>query len=552
VAITLRWPAVKPAAQRWTARALRFLALGVLASACLPGDPAVQGHLLYPGPEVINPRFRTVNSEPWVLFDVRTSRSENGLAARYDLHLARWTDGAHQPVLANRSIRGEWPAVSDADRASFYMIDEREAVGLGRTMATLVRLRLATGVVETIDDVVGYGLHPDRRLFHYRRYVSGSSLPELHLRDLAGNDRNLGPSRGDLVFTGKDRLYFLSGGDWVLSRVTGLDGEVQPLRPRVRRFWLHQEERFAVLSIASEDGSVFTRILDLETGQERSLPVENPCCWQRIQGDTFIYAEAAGADTPAVLHRYDLQSGVDRVVVLPEGLADVQRIVDRPNSPEMLLTDRNGRAAVLRALEPDADPAETLAAQLLPLLLEVPLYTSDGRYLLYLDPQPPPPPPAVRRNPVGHLMALDASDYSQPPWVLTPRGTSCLVEPRGYEPNFGDPGKVLFWAYYGLGATDLYLGDLDSRQTRKLAVGVGPMTLLQTRLLGVTRIGQDHTGDLVLKDPVTGAEQVLEHGVVTVTTRVDPMLGDIAAFVVRERNPGSARNGLWATMLPPP
>ena len=280
--------------------------------------------------------------------------------------------------------------------------------------------------------------------------------------------------------------------------------------------------------------------------------MENPCCWQRMQGDTFIYAEAASADRPAALHHHDLQTGADRAVLLPEGLADVQGIIDRPDSPEMLLVDRDGRAAVLRAPEPEAKPDETPAPQLLPLRLGAPLYTSDGRYLLYLEQQPLPPPPAVRRNPVGHLMALDASDYRQPPWVLTPRGTSCLVDPRGYQPNFGSPGKVLFWAYYGLGASDLYLSDLDSRQTRKLAVGVGPMTLLQTRLLGVTRIGQDHTGDLVLKDPVTGAEQVLEHGVVTVTSRADPMLGDIAAFVIRERNLTSPRNGLWATMLPPP
>jgi hypothetical protein len=237
-------------------------------------------------------------------------------------------------------------------------------------------------------------------------------------------------------------------------------------------------------------------------------------------------------------------------VPLPEGLADVQGIVDRPGTREMLLVDRDQRAALLRLPAPEVDPAEAPSVQLLPMRVDAPLFTSDGRYLLYLEAQPAPPPPAVRRNPVGRLMALDASDYAQPPWVLTPRGTACLVDPRGYEPNFGGPGKVLFWAYYGLGATDLYLSDLDSRETRRLAVGVGPMTMLQTRLLGVTRIGQDRTGDLVLKDPVTGAEEVLEHGVVSVTSRTDPALGDIAAFVIRERNPASPRNGLWATPLP--
>jgi hypothetical protein len=532
-------------------RSLSVFALGALASACLPDDPPVRGRLLYPGSEVVNPRFRTLEGEPWVLFDVRTAHAQNAVGARYDLHLARWIDGEHRLVLSNRSLSGTWPVLSDADRASYYMVDERES-DLGVPVATLVRLRLATGPVETIDDVHSYGLNPDRRRFYYRRYLPGSPLPELHVRDLAGTDRALGPSAGEVAFAGAEDFYFLSGGDRVLSRLTGLDGEVQPLRPKVSRFWLHADQKFAVLSISEEGRRVSTRILDLVTGEEKSLAVDNPCCWLRLHENTFVYAESAADDRPAALHRHDVSTGVDSVVPLPEGLADVRNIVDRPGSDEQLLIDGEKRVAVLRLPPPESDPPEAPGARLLPIRLEAPLYTGDGRYLLFLEGERPPPPPAIQRRPVGRLMALDASDYSQPPWVLTPRGTSCLVEPRGYEPNFGDPGKVLFWAYYGLGATDLYLSDLDSRETRKLAVGVGPMTMLQTRLLGVTRIGQDHTGDLVLKDPVTGAEQVLEHGVVTVTSRVDPMLGEIAAFVVRERNPASARNGLWAAELPPP
>ena len=76
------------------------------------------------------------------------------------------------------------------------------------------------------------------------------------------------------------------------------------------------------------------------------------------------------------------------------------------------------------------------------------------------------------------------------------------------------------------------------------------MTMLQTKLLGIARIGQDHTGDLLQTDLLTGAEQVLEHGVVSVATRTDPTLGDIAAFIVKERNDASPRNGLWAAPIP--
>ncbi len=528
-------------------RALALAAAALLGASCLPDDPPVQGRLLHAGPNVVAPRFRTLDGEAWVLYDVRTSPSENGLAPHFDLHLARFSDGEHRPVLANRADRAAWPVLTDADRAGFYMIDERLAPDLGLPVGTLVRLRLATGIVETIDDVLGYGIHPERRRFYYRRYLPGSSQPQLHLRDLTGNDTELGPSTGQVAFRGADHFYFLSGEDRVLSRVIGLDPQAQALRPHVSRFLMPDMDTFAVLAV-SEAGHVFTRILDLATGEERALPVDNPCCWVGIDGDTFVYGEAARGDQPAVLHRYHFPTAADQALPLPEGLADVKTIVNRPGSPESLVVDGRGHAAIVRQPAEEGGPPGMYP---LPMPVSAPLYSGDGRYLLYLDKEPPPPPPAFRRSSVGRLMAVDAADPGQPPQMLSPVGTSCIVEPRGYEPNVGGPGKVLFWAYYGLGANDLYLSDLDSGETRKLAVGVGPMSMLKDSLLGVTRIGQDHTGDLVRKDLVTGAEQLLEHGVLTMTSRTDPQLGDIVTFVVRERNPDSPRNGLWAAPLPP-
>jgi hypothetical protein len=535
---------------RWRVRglALALAALAAGAGACLPEDPPVSGRLLYPGVNILNPRFRVLAGEPWVLFDLRTSRAEEGLASRQDLHLVRFSDGAHELVLTNRADRGDWPVVTDAERASFYMTDERIAADLGQPVGTLVRMRLGAGVVETLDDVMGYGLHPDRRWYFYRKYMPGASGPELHLRDLAGNDRNLGTAAGSVSFFGPAGFYFLAGTDRVLTRVTGLDGPPETLRPRVSRYWLDEGQRFAVLAL-SEDGQARTRILDLATREERALPVENPCCWLRLDGDTFTYAEAAADGLPAVLHQFHLPTGEDRALPLPDGLEDVRAIIDRPDHPEAILVDRGRRAARLR-IEGEAGDLIASTAELLPVLTNAPVFTADGRFLLYMEVEPPPPPPAVRRRTVGRLMVQDASDWQAPPRLLTPAGTRCMVEPRGYVANVGDPGKVLFWAHFGLAASDLYLSDLDSGETRKLAVGVGPMTMVETRLVGITRIGQDHTGDLVQKDLLTAREQVLEHGVASVTTRLDPMLGDIAAFVVRERNPTSPRNGLWAAPLP--
>jgi hypothetical protein len=134
----------------------------MVGGACLPDDPPVRGNLLYPGVGISNPRFRVIDDEPWVLFDVRTSRAENDMGAKADLHLARFSDGEHRLVIANRAARDEWPVVTDADRAGFYMTDERPAVGLGLAVGTLVRMQLVGGVLETIPDVMSYGLHPDR------------------------------------------------------------------------------------------------------------------------------------------------------------------------------------------------------------------------------------------------------------------------------------------------------------------------------------------------------------------------------------------------------
>jgi hypothetical protein len=530
--------------------------LGVLAltgwCACLPDDPPVRGRLLYPGAGVLYPRFRVLDGEPWVLFDVRQARAEDGLSARMDLHLVRWSDGEERRVLADRADRREWPVVSDADRAGFYMTAERIAPDLGLPVADLVRLRLSSGPVETIADVMSYGLHPERRWFYYRKYVAGAPAPELHLRDLHGNDRSLGPAAGPVSFFGEDRFYFLHGPQRTLSRVSGLAGGlVEELYPRVSRFWLHGAGRFAVIATSDEAG-VHTRLLDLDTRVARALPVDNPCCWLGLEGDTFIYAEAAVGDRAAVLHRHDLGTGVDQALSLPEGLLDVQGMLERPpGGRETLLFDRRNRAALLRAAgAPGVEPGPEPSAQLLPIRIGSPAFSDDGRHLIFLDQEPPPPPPAIRRNQVGRLMAQDASDWQAPPWQLSPAGTTCLVDPRGYVPNASGPNQVMFWAHYGLGATDLYLADLDTQETRKLAVGVGPLIMLGTRLVGITRIGQDQTGDLVQKELLTSVEQLLEQGVATVTTRTDPTLGDIAAFVVKERNDSSPRNGLWAIPLP--
>jgi len=104
---------------------------------------------------------------------------------------------------------------------------------------------------------------------------------------------------------------------------------------------------------------------------------------------------------------------------------------------------------------------------------------------------------------------------------------------------------VVFWAHYGLGASDLYFGNHETGEVVKVAEGISEVTVTQKRVLGIVRVSlQDVTGDLAQKDLTTGDEEVLAHSVSEMT-----IYGDHLAFVVRERKPTSPRNGLWATTL---
>jgi hypothetical protein len=207
-------------------------------------------------------------------------------------------------------------------------------------------------------------------------------------------------------------------------------------------------------------------------------------------------------------------------------------------------------------MRPPALPDGPPSVELLNLWPDVPKFTSDGKHLVYIDAEPPPPPPATSLSRSGRLMVQDAEQWDLPPRLLTPPGSSCLIDPiPGFLLPKDQPRQVIFWARFGLGASDLYLTDLDSRQTLKLAVGIGAVAIGGRNVLGVVRINQDLTGDLVHRDFFTGQEEIIEHSVAAATTRIDDVFGPVVAFVVRERNVSSHRNGLWAAplkLLPPP
>jgi hypothetical protein len=143
------------------------------------------------------------------------------------------------------------------------------------------------------------------------------------------------------------------------------------------------------------------------------------------------------------------------------------------------------------------------------------------------------------------LYAQDAEDWSKPPRQLSPPGASVPVSPKGYIIRDGRPFPLVFWARFGLGASDLYLGDHETGEHLKVAQGIGEVSVSQTHVLGVMHMSQDLTGDLVFRDFACNRQVVVEHGVSEVE-----FFEDSVAFIVRERMDTSHRNGLWATTLP--
>ncbi len=536
---------------------LRIFALSlsalVAAAGCLPDDPEVQGNLLYPGTNVENPSFADYSQfggEPWVFFQVRRRRQERPLSGMVDLHRVHFVDGREQLVVAGVSERPEWGNHdTDADGLSYYMIDERVDEARGRAVGTLARVSMSDGVVDTLPDVLGYTMHYTRKLFMYRKHVPDMKWPELHLRFVSGEDRNLGPVSGQVQFVGENKLYFISGDDSTMMRMVGFDSEPLALRSKVSRFELQYQEKLAIVTL-SEKGQVHTVVLDLDTLAERPFPVDNPCCWHGLRGNVAVFAEAATDSAPARLHSYDIVTEKHDVIDMPPPMVDVRSIISRPQTGETLLTDtENKHLAIMR-------PGPPRTVEVLPLSEpDAFAFTADGKRLVYIEADPAPPPPAMIFSRSGRLMVQDADDWYQPPRTLTPPGTSCLVDPRGYLLPPERPTQVIFWARYGLGASDLYLTDLDTEQTLRLAVGIGAVAIGGRNVLGVVRINQDLTGDLVHRDFLTGEEQIIEHSVAAATTRDDPTYGPIVAFVVRERMASSRRNGLWGAelkLLPPP
>jgi hypothetical protein len=437
-------------------------------------------------------------------------------------------------AIAGVSERAGWEPHIDANGIRYYMVGEHVAQGpppVGSTpVATLVRLDLARGPVEQIPDVIGDSANFRSRVFYYRRAVAGARLPELHYRNAAGADRSLGGSAGAVQLFGGDKLYFVAGDDRNLSRITSFAAEIETVRAHVTRFLIRDDDKMAVLSV-TENGRAQSLTLDLQTREERKLPGGNPDRWIGFAGPLFVYSEAAAGSTNGKFHTYNTQTGEDHVIELPAGLSDVSAIVPRNNSDLQLWFDSHGRVG---QFSPSAMTVELLDFR--PLS---PSFTDDGRFLIYLDPDPN----ADAAQPAGRLLVRDA-DFQSPPRALSDPGTVVPSFGFFFLPKRDSKPIFVFWSHFARSAADLYFADIETGEKQLVASAISEVTVDASRLRGIVRVSQqDAVGDLVEKDLTTGEETQIAHRVSDAA-----FAGSDVIFVIRERVPADI-DGLWVGCL---
>ncbi len=517
-----------------------------LMAGCLPAETSVDGRLLVAGRQIEKPAFLTVDGRATVIFEQRTAYPAAGKSGAASLWTVGWDDGVARLMMANKADR--WSVGADDQGLRYIMHDERlvedgSPGGVAAAVATLSRVSLVSGQADvSFADVTAFSVIGDTLL--YRKVAPGSAFPELHLRDAGGVDRLVGRSSGVSQFGGRGTFYAVLGDERTLSRLSTTDGTIEPLRAHVQRVSLSLDERYAVLGVV-DAGRPLTLAFNMETKAELKIPGQ-PCCWlnlSELRGTPpapsqwiFSYSESAHGEVPGKVHSFNLATGEDQILTLPAGLSEVSTTLGRPHSTSTLLVDGKGRIALF-------DATTGAPPRLLDLKPASPTFTSDGRFLIYVDPD------VTAATPEGPLMVQDG-DFLAPPRVLSPKGSS--VSP-GDHFFIGGAEPLVFWAHFGRSASDLYFSDPVAGTARAVARAIRQVTVTPRRVVGIIHISeQDLVGDLVRKDAQTGEERVLEYNVAEVSIGAfDAALGGArVAFVVRERG-ASKRDGLWATTLPP-
>lgn len=522
-------------------RVVRFLiAVSVLAG-CLEPGAAPEGRRVHAGRDMQDIRLRDIDGERWIEFRSVTTKATPPFKSVLDLHQISW-DGTRERLVISNLKDGSLPAGGEL-RLAMAMIDEHLVEDENErrygniTASTLVRIGPQMEIDLRFPNVSAYSGGGDRLL--YRTVAQGTEPAALHLWD-GKTDRTIMPSPASTVISTDVRpsgaIYIKSSDDQFLRRLPTPDGQIEKVRDKVSRYLLRGDDVWMAVADTSS-GKTKTLLVNLQTGVELPLARPNPCCWTGFDGDRFRYVQAAINENPAESHVFDLTTGQDESILMPDNLVDVSYPISR-NTTEDLYLDSQGHGAFLG--HDDMKLRRKVSQR-----LTWPFFSPDGRYLLYVDQAPLT---AIETVAHGPLMAQDA-ELTSPPRRISPPGLDIPLDPQSGRPFFMiDDGKpvLVFWARFGHNTSDLYFADVETGKLRLVAQSIRNVSVAPDGYFGIVNVSQqDLVGDLVLKDLVDDKTRVLSQAVADFNRD-----GDNVVFVVRGRV-SSEHDGLWVTSLKP-
>jgi len=512
-----------------------------VTSACLPDPVPIEGKQLFAGRDIENMSFLEVNGKKNVLFETRVSLPSANAGGVVDMWIVA-VDGltSAKRFFSGRVEADSWSSLNlGGDVPQFWVARNERTVSVAQRSVRLtdaVRVDVDGNVLEQIRDVTQFSLLP-RGLKTFRRPLANGKGLGYHLRGEDGVERILDDLTGPVIANGSG-FFYVGGPELTFYWVPTLSAPAEPLRSGVTRNRFLGENQ-AILTVP-EDGKPVDVLFDLSRKTERKLPGTRICCWLDISPknrDVWRYAEARGANTTATYHEYNVKSGEHSSRALPAPLADLIRILPRPESETSLLFDSAGNVATD---DPMREP------RVIPIALKVPSprFSDDGRFILYVKPTTLVP------SPEGPLFIQDA-DFVAPERQLSPVGTSLLIS-SFFTLEDPVPPVAVFWARFGNGASDLYFGELEGPTVTRVAESIRDVSVTRKRIIGIVRTSlQDLVGDLVIKTIADGSERIVGRSVDSYIMTDDRGANLIQmVYILRTRKAASVE-GLWMSELPP-
>jgi len=543
----------------------------LLAAGCLQPGPLPEGTKLFAGRDISGLAFVTLDDDtvpnkkvPWVAFNRRKAPATPTAGAVSDLWIAS-VDGTQQRlVVASRSDR--W-SPSWSGGSLFTMVDERQitsGAGQSETVGALVRINSHFQPNLRFESISTFLVNgQDDSHLAFRQVPVDSEIPGLFLWD--GQDqRRLGdsPSSGsfNVQFAGSGAVYFV-GDDGYLSRLGSFPDTIQALHSNVNRFNFRNDEKYIALSY-SDAGASKAVVLDTQSGNDIPLGRPNPCCWLGFADpNLFTYSQSAIGGAPAEYHTLDLTTGLDTTMVLPTPLVDLTTFLPRPEGDEIVYLDSQSHGVVYGQSDRQARRTVMKLDQSgtpVPALLLSPQFTQDGKYILYIDPQPTT---VAQPYPHGPLMIQEADFTDQPTshprrqlstdGMSVRQGAFFFID--GPSTDAGVSRILVFWASLVRSAEDVYFANIETGDLQVVANAIGSVEVDSQEIFGTVNVSaQDMVGDLVVKDVQDSGGRTIAHAVSEATRWADPDAQVVrVAYVVRGRV-SSDHDGLWCTTQSPP